>query len=241
MNIWVNQRAAGYMPMNKWAECYRKTLPEVKKTTPVGGLDLSATIDLCSFAIEIPLPDDMYYVFSHSFLPSETLERKRKTDKVPYDLWAKDDFITITDGAEVDYHQILEYIVRLYEEKEWHRGEICFDKALATWLMQELSVKKFIPVEIPQSYTGLSLSTKDFRAKVFQKKIIHDGNPVLTWALSNCVTRSGPSENIMLDKARARQRIDPVAALINAHARAMLRVVIDGYQKRGMRSLSGKE
>jgi phage terminase large subunit-like protein len=78
-----------------------------------------------------------------------------------------------------------------------------------------------VAISIPQSYTGLSLATKTLRAKVYDKKIIHQNDPVLNWAMSNCVIRMGPSENIMLDKSAARFRIDPVAALINAMNRAI--------------------
>jgi phage terminase large subunit-like protein len=39
--------------------------------------------------------------------------------------------------------------------------------------------------------------------------------------MGNAVTRTGPSENILLDKGKAKDRIDPVAALVNAFTRAM--------------------
>jgi phage terminase large subunit-like protein len=48
---------------------------------------------------------------------------------------------------------------------------------------------------------------------------MHDGNPVLTWALSNAVTKADANENIMLDKSKSTERIDPAAATINAHVR----------------------
>lgn len=223
MNVWVNQRAQGYMPMEKWALCVAKEPIDVKKRVVVAGLDLSATIDLTSIGFEIPLEDGFYLVKSHSFMPEDTIEAKSKTDKVPYSLWVSQGWITATPGAEVDYHMIIEYMEKQYEENEWARGEVCFDKALATWLTHELVEREFTAIEVPQSFMALSSPTKDFRAKVYGKKIIHEGNPVLTWAISNAVTRSGPSENLMLDKAKAKQRIDPLAALINAHYRGMVR------------------
>lgn len=236
-NTWVNQRECGYMQMDRWAACLEKEKTEIEGKKVFGGLDLSSTIDLTSFGVEIPLGNEYYYCFSHSFIPEQTLDFKIKRDKVPYDLWIRQGYLTLTEGAEVDYHFILEYIVDLYKKNKWPHGEICFDKALATWLTHELTEKDFIPVEIPQSFTGLSTATKDFRAKVLNKKIIHNGDPLLTWAISNAVTRSGPSENIMLDKSRARNRIDPIASIINAHARAMLTVPDTvGYNERGMRS-----
>ncbi|MFP9123106.1 terminase TerL endonuclease subunit, partial [Bacillus velezensis] len=62
--------------------------------------------------------------------------------------------------------------------------------------------------------------TKGFRAKVKSKKVIHPKNSLLTWAMGNAVTKVDAQENIMLDKSKSTQRIDPVAALINAYVRA---------------------
>jgi phage terminase large subunit-like protein len=226
------------MQMDKWAACGTKEPPDPTGRLVVAGIDLSATIDLTSVAFSMPLEEDRYYIRSHSFMPEETFLAKVKKDKVPYDLWVQQGWITLTPGAEVDYHLIFEYLVEEYDRNGWTKGEICFDRALATWLTGELSGEGFTPIEIPQSYTGLSAATKDFRGKVYQGKIIHDDNPVLTWAASNAVTRAGPSENIMLDKSRAKQRIDPIAAAINAHVRAMVKSVTVGvYATRGMRIL----
>ena len=224
LNIWINQRAAGYMNMEKWKQCgatEERPFPDVTGMTVFPGIDLSSTLDLTSVGFDIPLPDGEYAVLSHSFIPEETLAAKRKTDKVPYDLWVQQGWLTATPGAEVDYHFVLEYIVRQFEKYKWPKGEVCFDRALATWLEQELAERDLLPVEIGQWYNQLSEPTKDFRAKAYNQKIYHDNNPVLTWAMSNAVIRKGPTENIMLDKGKATQRIDPVAALINGHVRAM--------------------
>ena len=45
-------------------------------------------IDLTSISFEFK-KDDKYIVISHSFMPEDTLAEKRKTDKVPYDLWVQ--------------------------------------------------------------------------------------------------------------------------------------------------------
>lgn len=237
MNVWVNRRESGYMDMARWSACGSGSMPDVSGMAVYTGVDLSATIDLTSVAFEVPLDDGGYWIRSHSFMPADTLEVRAKRDKVPFDLWVSQGWITVTPGAEVDYHFVFEYIRAEYERMRWRRGEVCFDRALATWLTQEMENDGFLPIDIPQSYTGLSAATKDFRGKVYQGRIVHDNNPVLTWATSNAVTRAGPSENIMLDKSRARSRIDPIAAVINAHVRAMIRGEQPGYNTRGMRSL----
>jgi len=224
-NIWVNQRSAGYMNMAKWKLCSTGTgrpFPNVTGMKVYPGFDLAATLDLTSLSFDIPLPEEHYAVLSHSFMPEETYQKRLKEGKYRFDLWKEKEWLTVTEGAEVDYHIILEYLVNTFEQYKWPKGEACFDRALATWLSHELDKLGFIPVDIPQSYTGLSLATKDLRAKTYNQKIYHDNNPVLSWAMSNAVVRKGPSENIMLDKAQAKEKIDPVASLINAHVRAMV-------------------
>jgi phage terminase large subunit-like protein len=63
----------------------------------------------------------------------------------------------------------------------------------------------------------------------------HNNNPVLSWAIGNAVTRQDANENIMLDKSKATDRIDPIASVINAHVRAMLNINTKSvYEDRGL-------
>jgi phage terminase large subunit-like protein len=222
-NFWINQRDSGYMDMTRWSVCTNQNyaIPTGNKHTPYCGVDLSSTIDLTSIAFIINLQPDIQYVLSHSFIPEDSIDKASRRDNVPYSEWVKGGWLTATPGSEVDYHLVLDYIVSQYKIYGWNKGEVCYDKHLATWLKQELSNKSFTPVEIWQSYTGLSLATKEFRAKVYNKKIIHQEDPLLNWSMGNAVIRCGPSENIMLDKKAAKFRIDPVAAIINAFVRAI--------------------
>ncbi|MCL9970359.1 terminase large subunit [Anoxybacillus kestanbolensis] len=221
MNIWINKRAQGYISSDRWAACGVETLPDINGLEAYVGVDLSATTDLTSVSIEIPLSDGRFVVMSHSFIPEEKLDERVKTDKMPFDQWARQGWITTTPGAVVDYTFVREYIKAIAETHGVSVKEICYDKYNARHLMQELEADGFMTVEIPQGIRYLSEPTKNFRTKVFEKKIIHNNNPVLSWAVGNAVTRKDAQENIMLDKSKSTDRIDPLAALINAHARAM--------------------
>jgi phage terminase large subunit-like protein len=222
MNQWVDQKEDGYMPMEKWEAC-KGELPELRGMSCYVGGDLSAKIDLCSVGFEFPLEDDKYAVYSHSFIPEDTLAAKRKTDKVPYDLWVKQGHITVTPGAVVDYQFVRKYIKDKLGAEGWIPVETCLDPWNSTQFATDLQSDGFVVVEIIQGIKTLSEPTKHFRESVLSGKVIHDGNPALTWAMSNAVTRQDHNENIMLDKSKATQRIDPVAALMNAHVRAMVR------------------
>ena len=113
--------------------------------------------------------------------------------------------------------------------------ELCFDRYMATMVMQELTDDGYAVIDIPQGIPTLGVPTKDFRGLVYDKKIIHNNNPVLNWAMGNAVTKKDHNDNIMLDKGKATQRIDPVASLINAHVRVRVEPKKNIYESRGMR------
>ena len=76
-------------------------------------------------------------------------------------------------------------------------------------------------IDIPQTITQLSEPTKRFREYVYDNKITHLGDRLLKWAVSNAVLKADQQENVMIGKQVSRDRIDPVAAILNAFARAM--------------------
>ncbi|BAU28968.1 phage terminase large subunit-like protein [Aneurinibacillus soli] len=240
MNIWVDQKENGYMPMNKWNECGKEPMPDLQGREGYGGIDLSKTIDLTSVSFEFPLDDGRIAVLSHSFMPEDTIAAKRQTDKVPYDLWVKQGWITATPGAVVDYKFIAAYIKEQIQQNKWKLKEIGFDPYNATHFAQEMQMDGYEMLEIRQGVKTLSEPTKKFRELVLQNKIVHNNNPVLSWAISNAVTKQDAQENIMLDKDKSTDRIDPIASLITAHVRVM-RIGFENrpsiYEKQDIRTI----
>ena len=223
MNIWVDQKDDGYMMMDRWDKCGQEIdLSILENLECTVGIDLSAKIDLTSVSFEFKLPDGKYLTLSHSFMPEDTLQTKTRTDKVPYSLWEEQGWITTTPGAVVDYNFIKSYIKSFEYNYKCRVKEICTDPWNATQFMQDMEQEGYIVIEIRQGMATLCGPTKDFREQVYQNKIIHNNNPVLTWSVNNAVTKSDSNENIMLDKSKSTERIDPIASLINAHVRSML-------------------
>lgn len=241
MNVWVNQKSAGYMNIAKWKACAITTqemFALIKGLEVTIGFDLSASIDLTSTGFEIPLSDGRIAVLSHSFMPDSTLLAKMKTDKVPYDRWVKDGWITKTPGASVDYKFMMQYVKDFVSQHNLIVKELCFDRYLAERLMPELVDEGYTVIDIAQGIPTLGEPTKDFRNSTYDKKIVHINNPVLNWAMGNAVVRKDHNNNIMLDKSKSTERIDPVASIINSHVRVWLNKDEKSvYEKRGMRSL----
>ena len=223
MNIWVDSKEHGYMDMSKWGKCKAKV--EFVKTDlrqfPVWiGSDLSTTTDLTSLGKVFSLPNNTFVVKQHSFIPEDKLQERINTDRVPFDLWEEQGYLTSTPGSIVDYSFVEQKILN-WRDEGYQIQEIDYDKWNASHFAQNMELLGFATVEIPQMLRHLSLPTKDFRKLVYAGNIIHFEDPLLTWALGNAIQKMDAQENIMLDKSKSIQRIDPIAAIINAFSRAM--------------------
>ena len=80
-------------------------------------------------------------------------------------------------------------------------------------------------VEISQTCAGQNLAVKGFRELLLQGRIVLEENPLLIWCLANAVEIKNNYEDIKLSKKHKddTERIDPVAATMNALARALIR------------------
>lgn len=222
MNVWVSMREFGYMDMAEWNNC-KGEIPDLRgKYCTIGG-DLSAKWDLTSFTFEFSV-EDLYYVISHSFMPENMLEQKIKTDSVPYDLWVKDGYITLTTGNTVDYRFCKKWMLDKAKKNGWRISEICMDPWGAGQLSADLIDEGYEVVEVRQGMQSLSEPTKDFKCMVKDGRVVHDGNPVLSWAMGNAMAKLDHNENMMLAKDKSKQRIDPAAATMNSHYRCMLQI-----------------
>lgn len=225
MNLWVNQSAMSYMDMAKWKE--RGAITEIPvdlygKSAYVG-IDLSKRIDLTAAGIIIPIDVDStvkYVARAHGFIPEDTVAVHEKTDKVPYRTWAKLGYLTITPGDVVDYRFIESWIHETTDDLGVNVKELCYDPYNATHFAQDFDAQGITTVEVRQGMRTLSEPTKAFREEAYRGNILHEPNPLLDWAVSNAVTKRDHNENIILDKEKSTNRIDPIAAVINAFSRA---------------------
>lgn len=224
MDVWVQARQNGYMNMSKWKACEVEELPIDIKGQPVYiGLDLSAKLDMTSVSFVIPFTredDDRgnpvleYIVFCHSFIPSrERLIEHIRVDKVAYDAWERQGFITVTDTPIVDQSRMLNYIFEFVKSHELKIQCFCFDPANAAKIMMDLAAEGFVVEEVFQSYKHLNEATCGFREQVYSRHVYYLHNPMLNYAMGNAVLRMN-NGLIKVDKDATTKRIDPVDATL---------------------------
>jgi phage terminase large subunit-like protein len=148
--------------------------------------------------------------------PKHGLRERAETDRVPYDVWAKEGFITPTPGKAVDKAFIATHLAQLRNLYDI-RG-IAYDR----WRIEELTpLLKQEGVELPlepwgQNFASMAPAVDAFEQAMLSGHLKHADHPVLRWNASNAVYEQDASGNRKLNKARSRDRIDGLQALVMA-------------------------
>lgn len=212
-------------------------------TTGHYGFDLGKTTDLSGSAYVTYLKDGRLAFSVRGFMPQERATQHEHSDRVPYLAWAKDGWVILTPGQVTDNRYVERWIYESEKNNAWGCKEVDYDGHNAVDMairIQEHYNRDEKVVEIPQTCAGQNQATKRFRELVLEGKVVTEDNPLLFWCLANAVEIINNYGDIKLNKKHKddSQRIDPVAALMNALARLIVYIdrsinVNEAITKRG--------
>jgi phage terminase large subunit-like protein len=179
------------------------------------GLDLSSTKDLTALVGVFPEDDGAFDVLAQFFVPTESIRERSRRDRVPYDQWVKDGYLTATAGNTVDYERVRTELNAWADEFDLR--EVAYDPWNATDLISRLEKQDGMTcVPMRQGFASLSAPTKSLEKAILSKKLRHDGHPVLRWCMGNVAVESDAAGNLKLSKKVSTERIDGAAALVMA-------------------------
>lgn len=237
LNMWVKNTDDQYIDPDAWKACgsdrrLSELVAEGCRDCWVG-LDLSSGGDLTTLALEFPLGGGRYYLHSQSFMPRGRLEEHVETDLAPYDLWEQMGLITVTGGGTDfmnDYKFIIAQLAELRERFGLNFLGIGIDPHNAAGVMQDLEAFGCPVVTITQSARSLNDATVAIQLLTKSGALEYDqNNELLTWSMINAAIVRNSFEEIKVDKKPGAKfkRIDPVDAIIDAHAVMLLNTAGD--------------
>lgn len=222
LNIWVQGEQA-WMDMARWEKCRDSWDSADSASWPMWlGVDLANKIDI-SAAVKVWLASNGdIYVKSRFWIPEGRLEACSRQQAELYKKWNEAGYLEFTDGDVVDHSLIKE------ETLAWASGdsmnELAYDPWSATQFGLAVAAEGAPVVEVAQTVKNLSEAMKEAEAKIYAGRLHHDGNPVMTWMMSNVTVKPDKNENIFPNKSTPENKIDgPVAMFI-----AMSRLLVNG-------------
>lgn len=185
----------------------------------IGGVDLSTRSDLTAAKILIKCKDTpgVIYEIAQYFLPKQNLENKIKEDKIPYDVWAENGWLTLCDSDQVQYSDVTAWFVKMQKEYGIYTIWYGYDRALSDYWITDMEDHGFTGGSaVAQGAYTLSAPMKDIQADIIAGRYIHNNNPITRWCFVNTAVAKDANDNWRPDKKSSRKRIDGTLATLNA-------------------------
>lgn len=195
----------------------------LRNSYAVGGCDLSATTDLTCATLIIRKPNDnRFFILQKYFLPKSRVDKVEINDKreAPYKLWAEQGWLSLSDGATVDFHAVTEWfldMVKLYNIRPLYIG---YDAALSGYWREEMESYGFNMEKIRQGPYTWTYPFKELAGMFMEHRIVYQNNPILRWCLGNTGVKSLNKDGIESQqpvKVASIRRIDGTVSLLNAY------------------------
>lgn len=217
LDLWTNDVAA-WLNLDAWRALEHKRAPEeLAGKHCIVGMDLGETNDLVAFAFLFPPQSglDKWYLKTMFFIPTVGAV-VRETNKVPYLTWAGQGFMTLCGEKRVDMTFIAQSV--LNEMKNYTIDFVAYDSWKSNIITEAFKQAGIECRAIRQYYQQLSPASNMLAELIDTQQIEHDGNPVQTWCVGNVVVDRDPNGNIKPNKAKSSEKIDGVAAVVDALA-----------------------
>jgi phage terminase large subunit-like protein len=127
--------------------------------------------------------------------------------------------LTATPGNVIDYDYIVNDILESCEL--YNVRMIGYDPFNADLIVPKLSEQGVEVGAVRQGYLTLSPAAKKLEVMVLSKEVYHSGCPIMRWNMANVELETDAAGNIKPSKAKSKNKIDGVAALVTALAAYM--------------------
>jgi phage terminase large subunit-like protein len=201
---------------------YEETLPHKKRSfwkmpCSMGG-DLSQGDDFCSFTFLFPLANGNFGIRTRNYISSLTLMKLPAAMRIKYDKFMAEGSLIVLDGTILDMMQV-------YDDLDAYIVECGYD--VRCFGFDPYNAKEFVerwqsengPFGIEKVIQGAkteSVPLGELKKLSEQRMLIFDED-LMTFTMGNCITIEDTNGNRKLLKKRADQKIDAVAAMLDAY------------------------
>ena len=160
--------------------------------------------------------DKRKYIYSHYWIPESKLtDSSDKETGANYLEWAKQGYLTIHEGNEINISNVADWFYQLYKDYGLRPYKIGYDQRFAKTFLDRCNEYGF---DTEMLYQGRALSgaMKLTEADLKSQFVNYNSNPVDKWCLSNCCCAVDNVGNIQPVKiqGQASKRIDGALTLI---------------------------
>ena len=182
------------------------------------GADLSQGDDFCAFTFLFPLGDGSFGIKTRNYISSVTLSKLPAAMRLKYDQFMDEGSLIVLEGTILD-------MMEVYEDLDNHIMNCQYD--VRCFGFDPYNAKEFVerweqengPCGIEKVIQGAkteSVPLGELKKLSEQKMLLFDEG-LMSFAMGNCITLEDTNGNRKLLKKRYEQKIDAVAAMLDAY------------------------
>lgn len=200
---------------------YDETIPHRKRSfwkMPCSlGADLSRGDDFCAFTFLFPLSNGGFGVKTRNYISSLTFNKLHPAMRMKYEDFIKEGSLAVMEGTTLDMMEVYEDLDQFILQQEYDVRAFGFDPYNAEAFVQRWVTENgpFGVEKVQQGARTESVPLGEIK-KISEERLLIFDEQLFGFAMGNCITIEDTNGNRKLLKKRHDEKIDPVAALIDA-------------------------
>ena len=182
------------------------------------GADLSQGDDFCAFTFLFPLSNGCFGIKTRNYITSRTLYKLPAAARLKYDEFMQEGSLIVLDGSVLDMVQVYDDLDQHITEKQYDVRAFGYDPYnakdfVARWESENgpFGIEKVI-----QGARTESVPLGELKDLAEDRKLLFD-EQLMTFAMGNCIAEEDTNGNRKLYKKRYEEKIDAVAAMMDAY------------------------
>ena len=182
------------------------------------GADLSQGDDFCAFTFLFPLSNGAFGIKTRNYITEYTLMKLPQAMRVKYDSFMKEGSLIVMPGTVLDMMEVYEDLDNFIAESQYDIRCFGFDPYNAKEFVErwERENGPFGIEKVIQGAKTESVPLGELKKLAEDRMLLFDED-LMTFAMGNCITLQDTNGNRKLLKKRYDQKIDAVAAMMDAY------------------------
>lgn len=182
------------------------------------GADLSQGDDFCAFTFLFPLPDGSYGIKTRSYITENTLMKLPGSRRTKYEEFINEGSLHVFDGIVLDMMQVYDDLDQFIIQSKYDVAAFGFDPYNAREFVERWTNENgpFGVEKVIQGAKTESVPLGELK-KLSQERMLLFDEKLMMFAMGNAVTLEDTNGNRKLMKKRADEKIDNVAAMMDAY------------------------
>lgn len=200
---------------------YNETIPHRKRDywnmRCSMGVDLSRGDDFCAFTFLFPINDGSFGVKTRCYITSSTFANLPLAMRQKYEEFIREETLVIMDGTMLDLIEVYEELQAFIDSHRYEVECMGYDPYYAKEFVErwEQNNGPFGIVKVPQGARTESVPLGEIKKLAEDRMLLFD-QQMMSFTMGNCITLEDTNGNRKLFKQRREQKIDSVAALMDA-------------------------